>query len=102
MSDRYIIQIICPYCNEAFEDFWYAPGCGSESHDCVKCRRRYFVVDCMEIKSEEVQSGNLLDAFLDSLNMWSPNEEEQRGILEEYETQVRVAQEHNASRATNG
>jgi hypothetical protein len=95
MSDRISCSVSCPYCEEVVEDFWYAPGCGIDSGICLRCKKKYFVVNCSSVKTEEVTSKSLLEAFLDSLNIWDPNEQQQAEILKDYEEQIQEAKEFN-------
>ena len=43
MGERYELNLNCPYCDKLNLEIYYAPTCDSDSHDCVGCKKTFYI-----------------------------------------------------------
>ena len=45
MGTRYTLTLNCPHCNTVNDDVYFAPTSGFGSHNCVSCKRKFWIDD---------------------------------------------------------
>ena len=96
MGDRYYLTVTCPYCGKQEDGFYYAPTCGFSTLQCDGCKKISVMIDMCLTKVEDATAEQITENEINALNMWTPNKEQEKSMLEENENMLETWRKLNA------
>ena len=84
MGDRYELTIKCPKCDTINKEVWYAPTCGSDTFNCRKCKKEFFITSNFRPKRlKDVELKDVIEGF-DMTTVMARTDEEIKKICKEH------------------